>query len=236
METRSEETGTGMATTVLVVDDHPVVRAGLRALVASEPGLRVVGDCGTAAEALRLGQELRPQVVLLDIRLPDLDGVEAARRLRMGPTPPRVVLLSSFVDPTLVARARRVGVSGYLLKDLAQDRLVAALVRVAAGEVVLAPEVEAILWEAPVEPHGPAPRSATGRRPLPEGCGDLGLTGREVQVMDLVTRGMVNKEIADRLGLSVGTVRNLLTSVFAKLGVSTRTEAAMRWVRRRDPR
>lgn len=242
MEARSEETRTEAPTTVLVVDDHPVVRAGLKALLSREPRLQVVGDCGTAIEALRLGAQLHPQVVLLDIRLPDLDGLETAHRLRGLATPPRVVLLSSFVDPALVSKARQAGVSGYLLKDVGEDRLVANLLRVAAGEIVLAPEVESILWDPPAPGTGSGSEPEFVPRPVlrpfhqPDVRPDFGLNPREVEVMDLVAQGKVNKEIADQLGLSVGTVRNLLTSIFVKLGAATRTEAAIRWMQRRSPR
>lgn len=241
MEARSEETRTETPTTVLIVDDHPVVRAGLKALLSREPRLQVVGDVGSAIEALRLGGEIRPHVVLLDIRLPDLDGIETARRLRALPTPPRVVLLSSFVDPFLVSQARQVGVSGYLLKDVGEDRLVADLLRVAAGEIVLASEVESILWDPPASGTGTGSEPDFVLKPIlkpflkPGARPDFGLNSRESEVMDLVVQGKVNKEIAAQLGLSVGTVRNLLTSVFVKLDASTRTEAAIRWMQRPNP-
>jgi DNA-binding NarL/FixJ family response regulator len=202
---------------VLVVDDHHVVRAGLRTLLSADPRICVVGEAALAAEVFPALTATRPQVVLLDVRLPDGSGTELAGRITALPNPPRVVILTSFLEPTEVFRALAANVDGYLLKDSEGDALVAALVAVAHGEQVLHPQVLRLVL-------GQVPESQSGG-PLDR------LTPQERRILGLITQGQTNKEIGGEIGVSEKTVRNLMTNVLAKLGVERRQQAVALFVR-----
>jgi DNA-binding NarL/FixJ family response regulator len=195
-----------MTITVYIVDDHPVVRAGLRAVLAGEPDLIVVGECGTGEEAVRVVAELRPDVVLMDLRLPGFDGVAATERIvTVGDS--RVLVLTTYDADSDIMRALAAGAAGYLLKDSPRDELVRGVRRAAAGETVLAPPVAARLV------------TRVRGRAAPD------LTPRELEVLRCVARGLSNPDIGRALFISEATVKSHLTRIFDKLDVSDRTAA-----------
>ena len=199
---------------VVVVDDHPIVRAGLRAVLAESPELEVVGDAGTAAEALVVCQRTEPDVVLLDMRLPDRSGIEVCRELKLRRPEAKVLFLTSYGDEANVLTGLTAGAEGYLLKTILGTDIAGSVAKVAAGGCVLDPQVtRQVLTRLSVLP---TPRSEAAR-----------LTEGELKLLHGVAQGLLNKEIAEALGVAEKTVRNQLTRVFEKLGVTTRTEAAL---------
>jgi DNA-binding NarL/FixJ family response regulator len=192
---------------VLLVDDHPVVRAGLAGMLAADEGIAVVGEAGDGEAALRLAAELDPDVVLMDLRLLGLDGVEATARLHARHPRTRVVVLTTYSTDNDILRAVEAGAAGYLLKDVTASALAAAVRAAARGETVLA---------APV-----ATRLMTELR---RGASER-LTPRESDVLRLVAEGLSNAEIGARLYISETTVKSHLQRVFSKLGVDDRTRA-----------
>lgn len=195
-----------MTIRLLVVDDHPVVRAGIVGLLAGEPDLEVVGEAGDGAQACALANDLRPDVVLMDLRMPVLDGVQATERLLAEFPATRVVILTTYETDTDILRAVEAGATGYLLKDTPRDDLVAAVRAVAAGETVLSPSV--------------ARRLVSGVRNAGER-----LTARELEVLAAVARGRNNAQIGAELYIAEATVKTHLLRIFAKLGVDDRTHA-----------
>ena len=200
-------------TTVVVVDDHRLVRAGLRTIIDASSDLRVVGEAGDGAEAVAVVGEVAPDVVLMDLSMPGVDGIEAIRRLRAtGATPP-VVVLTSFAEADRVRDAVEAGAIGYLLKDSEPGDVLDAVRAAAAGHAPLDPRVaRALLPSAERRPSGPA------------------LSDREREVLAHVARGQANKQIARALGISERTVKAHLGNVFRQLGVGDRTSAAL-WAR-----
>jgi DNA-binding NarL/FixJ family response regulator len=192
---------------LLVVDDHPVVRAGMVAVLGEEPDLEVVGEAADGAQALALVPRLRPDVVLMDLRMPVMDGAEATRRLAADPGSPHVLVLTTYDTDADIVRAVEAGARGYLLKDAPTAVLTDAIRRAARGETVLAPPVAARLADRLRAPSGPE------------------LTGREVEVLGLVARGLSNADIGRRLFIGEATVKTHLIRAFAKLGVADRTAA-----------
>ena len=201
------------AVRVLIADDHPVVRRGMGALLASLAGIDVVGDAADGAAAVREAQLLRPDVVVMDLQMPVLDGVEATRRLAQAVPGVAVLVLTMFEDDETVLSAIRAGARGYLLKGAGQEEIHTAIRAVAAGQLVVGPAVAARLVEHLAAPPRP--------EPFP------GLTAREREILALVAAGRGNAAIAAELGLAPKTVGNHLSAVFAKLGVATRAEAAI---------
>ncbi|MFI6791490.1 response regulator transcription factor [Nonomuraea sp. NPDC050383] len=197
--------------TVLIVDDHPVVREGLRGMLAAEPGIEVAGEAGSGDEAVAVAPRLRPDVVLMDLRMPAGDGVSAIRRL--GPEF-RVIVLTTYEGDADVGRALAAGAAGYLLKDVSRAELAAAVRAVAGGGTALAPSVAARLAGAPA---GNTPAATEG----------AGLSAREREVLELVARGLTNAEIGRRLFIGEATVKTYLLRVFRKLGVGDRTSAVL---------
>jgi DNA-binding NarL/FixJ family response regulator len=198
---------------VLIVDDHPVVREGLRGML-TEPGVDVVADVGTAAEALRMVETLAPDVVLLDMGLPDLDGTAALRRIKQARPATAVVILTMHDEPAMVRSAVQAGASGYLLKGVSRRELLAAVAAVHDGGAVVDPS----LLRSVTSDEAPA--------------NDEPLTAVELDVLRHVADGLTNKEIADRMRWSVATVKKYVQRVLAKLDVSDRTQAAVAAVRR----
>jgi len=194
---------------VLLAEDHAVVREGTREMLERDPGISVVGEAPDGLAAVNLARELVPDVVLLDLGLPVLNGIEATKRIRALPRPPHVLILSAYDDEDYVVAAIDAGAGGYLLKTAHFSEVIAALRAVAAGEVVL---------------HATVARKLLSRASAREGRHDL-LSGRELQVLRLASRGSHNKQIAAFLKVSPRTVEAHFTSIFNKLGVSTRTEA-----------
>jgi DNA-binding NarL/FixJ family response regulator len=203
---------------IVLVDDHALIREGIRSLLEFTPDLRVVGEASDGEEAVKRVQELSPDVVLMDVRMPRMNGLEALREMRRLNPERRVVLLTTFDEDSAVVEALRSGVKGFLLKDVTRDQLADAIRRVAGGETLLPPgvaeRVQRGFSELPQEfPHAP----------LPEG-----LTRRELEVMRLIARGLSNREIAAVLGTAEGTVKNQTSNILAKLGVRDRTRAVLR--------
>ncbi|WP_395362024.1 response regulator [Streptomyces sp. YH02] len=205
---------------VLLVDDQPLVRAGLRVLMADSPDLAVVGEAGTGDEAVRLARELRPDVVVMDVRMPGMDGIEATRIVTAGPRAPRVLVLTTFDDDEYVYGALRSGASGFLVKDMALDDILAAIRVVAAGDALIAPGVTRRLIEefaARPEP-GSRPEPERDPRTLP------GVTAREREVLALVGRGLSNGEIAERLHIGAATAKAHVARLFTKLDARDRVQ------------
>lgn len=195
-----------MSIRLLVVDDHPVVRAGIVGLLAGEPDLEVVGEAADGAQACDLAAALQPDVVLMDLRMPVMDGTTATERILAATPTVRVVVLTTYETDADILRAVEAGATGYLLKDTPRDDLVAAVRAVAGGETVLAPSV--------------ARRLVAGVRNAAER-----LTARELEVLAVVARGGSNAQIGVELFISEATVKTHLLRIFAKLGVDDRTRA-----------
>jgi DNA-binding NarL/FixJ family response regulator len=197
---------------VLVVDDHAVVRNGLEQLIATTEDLELAGTAVNGAEALSQAASSRPDVVLMDLSMPIMDGVEATRRLKADLPEVRVLVLTSFSEQRRIVAALDAGAEGYLLKHADPDQILAGIRAVAEGGLPLDPMVARALL--------------TARQP----AAAVDLTGREREVLDLVRQGLANKAIARRLGISERTVKAHLGSVFQRLGVTDRTQAAL-WAR-----
>jgi DNA-binding NarL/FixJ family response regulator len=202
---------------VLVVDDHAVVREGLRVFLALQEGVEVVGEAADGQAAVLAAERLRPDVVLMDLVMPGLDGVGAMRELRRLLPATRVIVLTSFTEDDRVLPAVQAGAAGYLLKTAPPAEVVRAVRAAHAGEALLDPGVAATLVEAIAQPAGAAP---PGR-----------LTPREREVLALIGRGYANKRIALELGLSEKTVKTHVSHVLSKLGVRDRTQAAVHALR-----
>jgi DNA-binding NarL/FixJ family response regulator len=203
-----------MTVRVLVTDDHAMVRRGLIELLSAAEGIEVVGEAANGLEAVARAEELAPDVVLMDLQMPEMDGVTATRAI-VAESGPQVLVLTSFSDAERIVDALDAGAVGYMLKDAEPDDLIDAVRSVAQGDSPLHPRVARQLLTA---------RSA--RRPI-----DQELTSREREVLGLVRDGLANKQIARRLGISERTVKAHLTSVFATIGVADRTAAAL-WAER----
>ncbi len=202
----------------MVVDDQPVVRAGFAAIVDAEPDLEVVGEAADGSAAIELAGRLQPDVVLMDIRMPGVDGLTATARLTADGGGPRVLVLTTFDQDAYVFEALRVGASGFLLKDAEPAELLAAVRVVAAGDAMLAPSVtrrliDAFAHGAPAEPQ-PDPRLTA-------------LTARELEVLTRIAAGLSNAEIAAALGVATGTVKAHVNALLAKLGVRDRVQATI---------
>lgn len=211
----------GKRIAVLLVDDHEVVRLGLRSLLSLEPAVEVVGEAGTAAEAVRQATRLRPDVIVMDVRLPDGNGVEACREIRSADPKVQVIMLTSYADETAVFNSIIAGASGYLLKQIRGEELVRAIETVAGGQSLLDPAVTQSVLEK-------MKRLASGQRPDEM----TALSAQEKRVLALVAEGKTNREIARALELSDKTVKNYLSHVFDKLNLSRRVEAAVFFARR----
>lgn len=199
---------------VVLVDDHHVVREGLRAFLDVQGDIEVVGDAADGGDAIQLIDTLRPDVVLLDLKLPTTDGVEVVRELRARDNPARIVVLTSFTEPSAVVPALRSGAVGYLFKDVDPDALAHAIRAVHAGQVLLEPDVASSLLSGdPVDA-----RAGT-------------LTEREREVLIEIARGRTNREIARALVVSEKTVKTHVSSILTKLGLADRTQAALYAVR-----
>jgi DNA-binding NarL/FixJ family response regulator len=202
-------------TRVLLADDHALIRESFRALLEAEPGLQPVGEAGTGAEAVRLARHHRPDVVLMDVRMPEMDGIEATRRICAAPETAsvRVLILTTFDLDEYVYAALRAGASGFLVKDATAADLVTAIRVVAAGEALLAPRVTRRLIAAFARPGGP-----TAPVGLP------GVTEREREVLTLIARGRSNTEISQDLHVTLGTVKTHVGRLLSKLDARDRAQ------------
>jgi DNA-binding NarL/FixJ family response regulator len=205
---------------VLVVDDQALIRGGLVALFTAAPGLEVVGEAADGVEAVAMASETRPDVILMDVRMPVLDGIAAARRILADPgeNRPRIIVLTTFDLDEYVYTALAEGASGFLLKDTPPDRIISAVHTVAAGDILLAPRVTHRLVETYAQHHRTA---AAARSHLAE------LTAREMEVLRLVGNGLTNAQIAQRLVLSEATVKTHVKRVMAKLHLTSRAQAVV---------
>jgi DNA-binding NarL/FixJ family response regulator len=199
---------------VVLADDQPLIRSGLRVLIADAPDITVVGEAGTGTEAVRLATDLRPDVVVMDIRMPGMDGIEATRQITGAAEPPHVVVLTTFDDDDYVYGALRAGASGFLVKDMALEDILAAIRVVAAGDALIAPSVTRRL----IEQFTDRPRPTPPRRELGA------VTEREREVLTLVGRGMSNGEIATELYISAATAKAHVARLFTKLDARDRVQ------------
>jgi DNA-binding NarL/FixJ family response regulator len=207
-------------TRVLIVDDQELVRTGFRVVLESEPDLDVVGEAGDGAEAIAQARRLRPDVVLMDVRMPVLDGIEATGRIRAGldgDRAPRVLVLTTFDLDEHVYAALRAGASGFLLKDVRAAQLVDAVRTVAAGDALIAPSVtKRLVAEFAARPTDPEPSPALAE-----------LTPRELEVLELVAQGLSNGEIAQQLFVGEATVKTHVTRILTKLDLRDRVQAVV---------
>jgi NarL family two-component system response regulator LiaR len=203
--------------TVLIADDHPVVRRGLRTFLDLQDGVSVLGEAATGAEAVAMVEELVPDVVLMDLVMPDLDGIEAARRIRDVSPSTKVIVLTSYAEDEKIFPAIKAGAAGYLLKDVEPDEIADGIRRVHRGEALLHPKIAARVM-----------REVTAERDE----GEV-LTARELDVLRAIARGLSNKAIAEELVVSEKTVKTHVSNILAKLHLADRTQAALYAVRER---
>lgn len=199
-----------MAIRILIVDDHSVVRQGLRMFLSLDPDLEVVGEAHNGAEGVQLARELRPHVVLMDLLMPVMDGVTATATIRRECPEVEVIALTSVLEDSSVFGAVRAGAIGYLLKNTEAEDLIRAIKAAAGGQVQLSPEATARLMREVRVPDSPET-----------------LTPREIEVLRLLARGLANKEIAHELGIGEKTVKTHVSNILNKLGVLSRTQAAL---------
>lgn len=207
-----------MTIRLVLADDQPLVRQGLRVLMADTADIDVVGEAGTGAEAVRLVGDVHPDVVLMDIRMPGTDGIEATRLITAGPATACVLVLTTFDDDEYVYAALRAGASGFLVKDMALEDILAAIRVVAAGDALIAPSVTRRLIEEFAARPEPVPQPQPRPRPAE------GITEREREVLTLIGRGLSNSEIAAGLHISVATVKAHVARLFTKLDARDRVQ------------
>jgi len=208
---------------VLIVDDHEVVRVGLRALLEKQEDLQIVGEAATAGEALDMAISGKPDVVLMDVRLPDESGIETCRKIRSKNPGIRVLMLTSYSNDETILASIMAGASGYLLKQIDAGQLVPAIMAVGRGESILDSTTSKSVMDRLLAISG----GATAR-------GIDSLTEREMQILKLIADGSTNQEIANIINLTEKTVKNYVSSLLLKLGMSHRTQAAVYYVRRQD--
>lgn len=189
---------------IMIVDDHPVVREGLSRIIVSESGMEVIAEAGTGAEALTLYRKLRPDIVLLDMRMPEMTGIQTIEAIRKEFTNARIIVLSTYDLEEDIYQSLQAGARGYILKDSPRNELLASIRRVHAGERVIPPNIATRLAER---------------------IGGNELTAREFEVLKLIVKGKSNKQIGDDLGISEGTVKSHVNNILDKLGVTDRTQA-----------
>jgi DNA-binding NarL/FixJ family response regulator len=202
---------------VLVADDHPLFRHGLATLLQAEPDIEVVGEAMSGEEVMSLAATLQPDVILMDIHMPTVNGIEATRRILQHTPQIRILIVTMFEDDASVFMAMRAGARGYLLKDAQKADLLRAIRAVGSGEAIFSPAIATRLMD-----FFSAPRPAAPTVAFPE------LTEREQEILELIARGQSNTEIATRLVLSPNTVRNYVSTIFSKLQVADRAQAIVR--------
>lgn len=189
---------------IMIVDDHPVVREGLSRIIVSESGMEVIAEAGTGAEALKQYRKLRPDIVLLDMRMPEMTGIQTIEAIRKEFSNARIIVLSTYDLEEDIYQSLQAGARGYILKDSPRNELLASIRRVHAGERVIPPNIATRLAER---------------------IGGNELTAREFEVLKLIVAGKSNKQIGDNLGISEGTVKSHVNNILDKLGVTDRTQA-----------
>ncbi len=220
-----------MTIRVLIVDDQALIRTGIATLLARKPDIEVIGQAGNGREALDLVTALDPDVVLMDVLMPVMDGVEATRQLAARGPRPAVIMLTTFHDDERVLQSMAAGARGYLLKDVDHRALAESIRTVAAGGALIHPQITAQLLPHLRQIAASSPASSpTSASPPPAVASPVALTEREQDILRLLAQGCTNQEIGERLALSVGTVKNHLSAIFAKLAVRDRTQAAL-WAR-----
>ncbi|WP_307805194.1 response regulator transcription factor [Streptomyces sp. VRA16 Mangrove soil] len=216
------ETPTAPTTSVLIVDDQPMQRFGFRMLLESQDDMKVAGEAGTGTEAVRLAAELAPDVVLMDIRMPGMDGIEATRRIiERGPVP-RILILTTFDMDEYAYAGLRAGASGFLVKDALPEELLAGIRAVAAGDAIVAPGLTRRLLDAYVHHLPAAPGAPAALDPRV-----AALTDREREILTVIARGWTNTEIAQRLHLAESTVKTHISRILAKTGARDRVQAVI---------
>ena len=209
---------------LLLADDQQLLRQGLRLLLEMEPGLQVAGEASNGREALEAYASLQPDVVLMDVRMPVLDGVAATRQLRQRWPDSKIIILTTFDDDTYVFEGLRAGALGYLLKDVSAQELAQAIRTVSSGGALIEPSIARKVL-AEFSRLGPGSSASPMGKAADELVGAL--SEREMEVLRLAAQGLTNRQIADRLFLAEGTVKNYISSIFQKLGVQDRTQAVL---------
>jgi DNA-binding NarL/FixJ family response regulator len=197
---------------IVIVDDHPVVREGIGAMLKREPDFKIVGEASNGQEAIEKARELSPDVMLMDLRMPEVDGVEAITRIKAEKPDIKFIILTTYSDDEYIFRGIAAGARAYLLKDAPRDELFKAIRAVSRGESLIQPVVASRLLDRLAELSKKSPSVDT-------------LSDREVEVLNLMAKGVSNKDIADQLSITQSTVKTHITSIFQKLDVTTRTEA-----------
>ena len=214
-EEREQEQEQTQAITVLIIDDHPLVREGVRNFLQRQRDITVVGEAGSGQEGLRLASDLAPDVVLMDLVMPEIDGVETTRRLKQIRPSTQLIVLTSFDDDEHILPAIRAGALSYILKDVSTAALAEAVRKAARGEVTMTPQVAARVME----------ELRQGGQPSSQAGADL--SEREVDVLRLIAEGRSNTEIAERLVISEHTVKRHVSNILSKLHLADRTQAAV---------
>lgn len=202
---------------ILIADDHKMVREGLKAFLMPQDEFEIVGEAKDGAEALVLAQKLRPDVVLLDLIMPQMDGIQATQAIKEAIPMTQILIITSFAEDDKVIGALKAGATGYLLKDSSPDELKNAIINVFAGESSLSPQITKLLVHELNQADHPKPGPANIQS----------LTARELEILKLVAEGASNQDIANKLSLSVWTVRTHVTHILSKLGLENRTQAAL---------
>jgi DNA-binding NarL/FixJ family response regulator len=210
-----------MSIKVLIADDHVFYREGVRAFLEHSPNIEAVGEAGNGDEAVTLADEFRPDVILMDLKMPGTNGIEATRRIYATHPQSRVLVLTMFDDDDSVFAAMRAGARGYLLKDADKDEVVRAIVAVERGEAIFSPAIA----QRMIQYFSAAPSAGSRKN---QGDEFAELTERELEILDLIARGHNNMMIANRLSLSIKTVQNYVSSILTKLQVADRAQAIVR--------
>lgn len=201
-----------MATRILIADDHAIVRTGLRALLKGEAGLELVGEASSGEEALQLAESLHPDILVLDLSMPVLDGIQVTKKIKEILPGVRVLILTVHEDEALLREAIRVGAAGYILKGAAEDELIAAIHTVQMGEIYVHPKMVRNILVEPPKPNAPTPRP------------DELLTPRELDVLSRIVQGYTNRQMAEELTLSIRTVEGYRANLTEKLGLHNRAD------------
>jgi DNA-binding NarL/FixJ family response regulator len=204
---------------ILIADDHPVFRHGIRALLDSTPGMEIAGEATSGDEVIALAEQLQPDVILMDVKMPGLNGIEATQRIMQSSPQTRILVVTMFEDNASVFPAMRAGARGYVLKDASKEEILRAIQAVGNGEAIFSPSIATRLISFFATPRADLVLS---QDVFPE------LTDREHEILDLIASGAPNHEIAEQLGLSIKTVSNYISNIFNKLQVADRSEAIVR--------